>query len=152
MEGYISLIFNHISQLQEDHCDLLKAMTLLPPAQAYNRDFLTDHCKLLEIEFLPTRAETLVQLGWLKKEALPEGGVGYAMHPLILDVAFRELGVTAEWADKVIEYVAGLIHYDDQNTQHNFRKSVICSLWGIIWASCFSMLKRKEYRIYWIAW
>ena len=122
VEGYISLIFNHISHLREEHCDLLKAMTLLPPAQAYNRDFLSDHCKLLEIEFLPTRAETLVQLGWLKKEALPEGGVGYCLHPLILDVAFRELGVTAEWADKVLEYVAELINYDDQNVQHNFQE------------------------------
>ncbi len=122
VEDYISLIFNHISHMREDLCDLLKAMTLLPPAQAYNREFLSDHCKLLDIEFLPTRAETLVQLGWLKKEAVPEGGIGYSLHPLILDVAFRELGVTAEWADKVIEYVAGLIEYDDQNKQHNFQE------------------------------
>lgn len=122
VEDYISLIFNHISILSEDHCSLLKAMTLLPPAQAYDRDFLTDHCKLLEIEFLPTRAETLVQLGWLKKEALPEGGVGYSLHPLILDVAFRELGVTAEWAEKVIEFVGELITYDSHNTQHNFQE------------------------------
>ncbi len=120
VESYIALMFSHIRWEEPERRDLLKAMTLLPPAQAYGRDFLTEICQLLDVDFQPNRAEFLVQYGWLSREPLPEGGVGYSMHPLILDVAFRELGVTAEWADGVILYIAKMIHYDSQDPQDDF--------------------------------
>jgi tetratricopeptide (TPR) repeat protein len=115
-------------------------MTLLPPATAYGRDFLTEICQLLGFEFRPTDAETLAQLGWLKREPLDEGGVGYTLHPLILDVAFRELGVTAEWADVVIDHVRGLINYENTNPQHNLQEKRALQPYGehlgkLFWAA-----------------
>jgi len=122
VEGYISLIFNHISHLHDDQRDLLKAMTLLPPATAYDCEILTTICQQLGLEFQQTRAETLAQYGWLRREPLDEGGVGYFLHPLMLDVAFRELGVTAEWADAVIDRMGNIINYDNTNPQHDLRE------------------------------
>lgn len=122
VEGYIRLIFNHISSLTPEQCTVLKVITLLPPATAYDTQFLVDWSKILDVEFRPVHGDTLVQLGWLKKEVIWEGGIGYSMHPLILDVAFRELEVTAEWAEKILEPVANSIHYDSTNPEYDFQK------------------------------
>lgn len=130
VEAYISLIFNQISQLNPEQQDLLKAMTLLLPAQAHDCEELTKCCKLLNIEFHRPRADKLAGQGWLRREPLSEGGVGYSLHPLLLDVAFRELDVTAEWADAVIRFVTNIIHYDEQNPQHDLREKREAQPWA----------------------
>ncbi|MEO6038860.1 MAG: tetratricopeptide repeat protein, partial [Saprospiraceae bacterium] len=117
VEAYIALIFSHIRREDPDRIALLKAMTLVPPAQAYDNDFLTKLCDLLDFGYQQKRAELLVQLGWLQREPLAEEGVGYSIHPLILDVAFRELGVTAVWADAFIRLVTDWISYNEQDPQ-----------------------------------
>ena len=108
---YIWLIFKNVKELPDQAREMLRAFALLPPATAFDEDFLTQHFAQWHItEGIYDNLDiNLVERGWLDKDK-----TRYTMHPLIADVVVKHLEVGAEYAEDYIFKVAALIYCNDK--------------------------------------
>lgn len=120
VEEYIWLIFKNIADLPPTAQELLRAFALLPPATAFDEDFLEKHAAHFAIEGnIFDTLDRLVEYGWLEKANAPGQKPAFKMHPLIADVALRHLDVNVEYAKIYIAAAAKQTYYDATNPQHN---------------------------------
>jgi tetratricopeptide (TPR) repeat protein len=120
VEEYIWLIFKNIADLPPTAQELLRAFALLPPATAFDEDFLEKHAAHFGIEGnIFDTLDRLVEYGWLEKANAHGEKPAFKMHPLIADVTLRHLDVNVEYAKTYIAVVADQAYYDATNPQHN---------------------------------
>ena len=126
VETYVELIFSEIAELSVDETAHLKIFTLLPSAEWYNEEKLSSVFQLVESEvlFRSAKVDRLVEKGWLKRADNPENSLAYKMHPLIQEVAVRQLMVTVEWATPMVQAIAEMIEYSSTDSTHNLIEKV----------------------------
>ena len=120
VEEYIWLIFKNIAEVPPTAQELLRTFALLPPATAFNEDFLEKHAAHFSIEgSIFDTLDRLTEYGWLEKANAPAQKPAFKMHPLIADVTVRHLEINVEFAKIYIAAVAKQVYYDALNPQHN---------------------------------
>lgn len=130
VEAYADLIFSEIANLFDAEKEQLRPFILLPPAEWYDEASLQLIFEALDLALQPDLLDRLVEKGWLLREPDPAKLLGYKMHPLVQDVAFRKLDVTAEWAGPVLQYVAGKINYDNTDPAHDLAQKNEARPWA----------------------
>jgi len=119
IEDYILLIFNQLRGLEVQSKEVLKSMALLPVATPFDLDFLKKHFEFFGLKDVVPTLSLLVEQGWLQKEQGEGQKAYFKMHPLIADVVIKQLEVSVTFADKYIQSITTLIHYDNYNPKHN---------------------------------
>lgn len=125
VEEYIWLIFKNIAEVPPTAQELLRAFALLPPATAFDEDFLEKHTALFGLKAgIFSALDWLVEYGWLEKANASGPKPAFKMHPLIADVAVRHLDVNVEYAKIYIVIVAEQTFYDALNPEHDLAKII----------------------------
>lgn len=120
IEEYIWLIFSNVKDLGYDAKQILRGMALLPVATPFDRAFLKEHLALFEVKEIVPNLSLLVEWGWLEKEQ----NKWFKMHPLIVDLVVKHLGVDVNFAKEYISKIASLIYFNNSIPEHNlFEKS-----------------------------